>query len=77
MSTHITGVTPGSPVQPTTDKSSSAAEAKSDAVGGQDSRAAEAEKEVKAVEQPTTVEVQSDSAHRNNEALGKHVDTFV
>lgn len=77
MSTQITGVTPGSQVQPTSDRSSSATESKSDAVGGQDSSAAEAETEVKAVEQPTTVEVQSDSAHRDNEALGKHVDTFV
>lgn len=76
MSTQVTGVTPGSQLQPTHERPSSASGSKSDAVGGRDS-AEEADEEVKAVEQPTTVEVTSDSAHRNNEALGKHVDTFV
>lgn len=78
MSTNVTGVTPGSQVLQSQDRStSSATESKSGAVGGQESEAVEAEREVRAVEQPTTVEVQSDSARRDNEALGKLVDTFV
>lgn len=75
MSTQVTGVTPGSQLQPTNTRADSASGSKPDAVGADESTPAD--EEVKAVEQPTTVEVTSDSAHRNNEALGKHVDTFV
>lgn len=72
MSTQVTGVSPGSQVPAASERSSS--ESKTDGVGGQDTND---EEEVKSVQQPTTVEVQTDSAHRDNEALGKYVDTFV
>lgn len=75
MSTNVTGVTPGSKIVQTQDRDlDPTAKGKADAVDGE---ASETESDVKAVEQPSTVEVQSDSAQRDNEALGRHVDTFV
>lgn len=75
MSTNVTGVSPGSKVLQSQDRDlDPTAKSKADAVDGEKS---ETERDVKAVEQPSTVEVQSDSAKRNNEALGRYVDTFV
>ena len=74
MSTQITGVSPGSQTPAGGERSTSGSESKTDGVGGQDT---EEDKDVKSVEQPTTVEVTTDSARRDNEALGKYVDTFV
>jgi len=75
MSTNVTGVAPGSKVLQSQDRDlDPTAASKTDAVDGEES---ETERDVKAVEQPSTVEVQSDSAQRDNEALGRYVDTFV
>ena len=74
MSTNVTGVAPGSKVLQSQDRDlDPTATSKTDAVDGEES---ETERDVKAVEQPSTVEVQSDSAQRDNEALGRYVDTF-